>query len=61
MTMLGFTAFGWIESDHIKAGNPYRLIRATDYLGNICGVDDDVKDMKQVFIMIITISHHIIS
>ena len=53
MTMLGFAAFGWIESDSIKRGNPYRLIRATDYLGNICGDDrnDDVWDKPMAYYM----------
>ena len=49
MTILGFTAFGWIKSENIKPGDPNRLIRATDYLGNICGVDDAVKDYDKAY------------
>ena len=49
MTMLGFCALGWIESDTIKAGNPNRLVRATDYMGNVCGVDDIVKNKEQAY------------
>ena len=46
MTLLGFCALGWIESDSIKAGNPNRLVRATDYLGQVCGVDGDIGNAK---------------
>ena len=49
MTLLGFCAIGWIESDSIKAGNPNRLVRATDYLGQVCGVDDAVKDLDKAY------------
>lgn len=44
MTIVGFVACGVIQSNDLKAGNPYRLINAIDYRGRICGVSDGVKN-----------------
>ena len=51
MTLLGFCAVGWIDSDRIRVGNPSRLLHATDYAGNICGVDAAVKDLPDAYYM----------
>jgi len=39
MFIIGFIVTGVIESDSLPAGNPDRLIRPTDSLGDMCGVD----------------------
>ena len=49
MTVVGFCALGWVKSDSIKSGNPNRLVRATDYMGQVCGVDDNVKNLDQAY------------
>mmetsp|Transcript_5602 Transcript_5602/g.10068 ORF Transcript_5602/g.10068 Transcript_5602/m.10068 type:complete len:648 (+) Transcript_5602:644-2587(+) len=38
MTGVGLAATGVIESDHIKKGDPRRLVNGMDYYGNLCGV-----------------------
>ncbi|CAM9403227.1 unnamed protein product [Chrysoparadoxa australica] len=45
MTALGLVVLGVIESEHLKPGNPYRLINGIDAQGRICGVDDGVKEL----------------
>ena len=31
---------GWIESEHLPAGDPRLLLYTVDYAGNVCGIDD---------------------
>lgn len=45
MTMVGFVVTGVIDDDRLEKGNPNRLLYPMDYEGNICGIDDGVKDL----------------
>jgi len=49
MTVVGFEACGLFKSTDIPAGNPYRLIRATDYEGSICGYSSGVKNKQYAY------------
>mmetsp|Transcript_3507 Transcript_3507/g.12781 ORF Transcript_3507/g.12781 Transcript_3507/m.12781 type:complete len:678 (-) Transcript_3507:65-2098(-) len=49
MTGIGFAALGFIESDKIHKGNPYRLINGIDYKGNVCGISKDVKNTDKLY------------
>lgn len=51
MTVVGFEATGLFKSEDIPAGNPYRLVRATDYQGNICGYSSGFKSLKYAYYM----------
>jgi hypothetical protein len=42
MTIIGLSALGYIKNDYIQRGDPNRLINGVDYMGNICGIDDEV-------------------
>lgn len=45
MTVIGLIVLGPIHSTTINKGDPERLLRGVDYEGNICGVDNPVKDL----------------
>ena len=49
MTILGFCAVGWIESSQLKSGNPRRILHATDYKGDVCGVSESVKHKPDAY------------
>ena len=51
MTGVGFAALGWIESESLPRGNPYRLINAIDWQGQLCGFGDDVKGKNYAYYM----------
>ena len=51
MTGVGFAALGWIESEEIPRGNPYRLINAIDWNGQLCGFGEDVKGKNYAYYM----------
>ena len=40
MTLLGFVAVGWIQDDHLQAGDYRRLVNSIDYKGQVCGTND---------------------
>jgi len=44
-TLFGFASIGLINSRYINKGNPYQLLRGSDYMGNICGTSDVVKQL----------------
>jgi len=44
LTILGFIATGVITNDSIPAGNPNRLLYATDYNGHICGTGNQADN-----------------
>lgn len=47
MNIIGLAAAGYIKVAEIKQGNPQLLLHGVDYEGNICGVDDPVKDLPK--------------
>lgn len=59
MIGIGLTSTGFIQSDHLKAGQPYVLINGMDYLGNICGVtnftnppnNENILDKPKAYIL----------
>ena len=46
-----FAALGWIDSEEIPRGNPYRLINAIDWNGQLCGFGADVKGKNYAYYM----------
>ena len=46
MTGVGFAALGWIESEEIPRGNPYRLINAIDWQGQLCGLRSAGQELR---------------
>lgn len=44
MTGLGLIATGAIANDDLPPGNPMRLVNPMDYMANICGIDDKVRE-----------------
>jgi len=45
MTILGLGTTGAINIPYLHKGNPQRLLHGIDYVGNICGVDESVKNL----------------
>ena len=51
MTLVGFAACGLIEFQGLEPGDPMKLIYATDWKGEICGIDGGVKDKENAYFM----------
>lgn len=46
MAVIGLATTGHVTISTIGEGDPNRLFHGMDYMGNLCGVDDPVKDLK---------------
>lgn len=50
VTFIGLASLGLVKSDYIVKGDPNRLIRGLDNNGNICGVDNIVKNYPNKYL-----------